>query len=396
MKRTIPIRYFIIFDVILTIIMTGYWTLTDTASNTLAIAAAIFIAALPLPYFLADLFPRYRGIRKAKSAGISLNDKTTLADVSNLDTVIINKAGIITAGKPKIVGLIPEGVSQLVLLTIAGSAEKNAKHPIGKAILKMAEERVYKLHSVAAANEIPSCGVEAIVSHTTIRVGRAQWLQAEGVHISAEILTKTDQIAQRGQIPVLVANGNFCRGIIVLEDAIIAESTFALHKLNRQQIKTVMLTGESRRLANAIGKAAGIDIIKADLTTDAIAREVQLLQAHGAMIAAISQKETSPLALATDLMVYLTTPAAEIKPPKDTIYIPSGQLWDFTILIDISRHYANSAKQNRHIAIIALIMMLAPALGLFHVCGGPFLPPLAALTGQITAIILIVINSWRH
>lgn len=396
MKRTIPIRYFIIFTVGLTIFMTGYWSITDTASNILDIAAAIFLAALPLPYFLADLFPYYRGIRKTRLAGISLADKTALAVAASLDTVIINKSGIITAGNPKIAGLIPEGVSQLVLLTIAGSAEKNATHPIGKAIFKMAEERVYRLHSVAATNEIPGCGIEAIISHTTVRVGRAQWLQAEGVHISAEILTKTDQLAQRGQIPVLVANGNFCRGIIVLEDAIITESTFALHKLNRQQIKTVMLTSASRRLANAIGKAAGIDIVKADLTAEAIPRELKLLQAHGATIAAISKKDTLTSALATDLMVYLTTPPSDINPPKGTIYIPSGQLWDFTILIDISRHYAKSAKQNRYIAITALIMLLAPALGLFHVWNGPFLPPLAALAGQIIAIMLIMINSWRH
>ena len=405
MKKQRSIIYFTLLALLLTIGMACYWYLDgEKLPTVLEAAASILLAGLPIPLWLTGRLPLARGTARAGQADIELETPAILADIHQIDTLVVAKSGVITEGKPYIAALIPEGVSQGTLLALAASAERDATHPVGQVIYNTALERHLRVQPLAAFNEIPGCGVEALVNRTPLRVGTPEWLQKEGVDISAELLTKADQLSLRGQLPVFVANGKYCRGIIALDDEIPQNTITSLHKLQRQKLNIIMLTSTNKRLASAVIKQTGIDEARHGLSIEDKAREVQLLKAHGAAIAMIGKDSSDEAAMTeADLTIQLGAsaprtgdPAKDIDQPQPaSIVLKSGLLWDFATLIAISDHTMDIIHQNRIIAVIAWLMLLPPAMGLLHAFGGPFLPPFGALAGQILAAVLIIGNSLR-
>lgn len=394
---------------ILALILAGgigyYWHSQGLAEiQVINAAAAVFIAALPFPYMLGRILPFARGARRAKKSDITLNSNSQLADIGNIDTLIIGRHGIVTEGHPYVANLYPAGVSANTLLALAASAEKEANHPLGKAIYETASQRGVQLLEASTFTEVPGCGVEAIVGRNSLRVGSIFWLKREGIDISADLITKNDQLAQRGHSTVFVANGKYCRGIISIDDALDQDSLTAIRKLQRQHIHTVMLTRENKRTAETIGKQAGLESVHGQLTLEGKLREIQLLKARGTGVAIVERgKVPDELRKAVDAVIELAParhpldkeagPASQENP--DAIYLQSGLLWDFAILQEIGRATLSRIKMNKVIFLISLAVMLPLAAGAFYPFGIPFLPAWGALAGQGLALLLVFINSLR-
>ncbi|TYZ22523.1 HAD-IC family P-type ATPase [Selenomonas ruminis] len=405
MKKQTSIGYFTVLAVLLAIAMSAYWLSAgeskETASN---IFLAIVIAGLPLPLWLAQSLPLARGAAKASKANIRLESPEVLATLDKINALAVSKGGIVTEGKPYVAGLVPAGLSQGTLLGLAASAEREAKHPFGQAIYQAAIARQARMQPLSASNEIPGCGMEALINRMPVRVGKAEWLLEEGVDITADLLTRADQIAQRGQSTVFVANGKYCRGIIVLDDNIPKETTDAFTQLQQQGIQIVMLSGDSRRTANAISKQAGIDTARSELTDQGKAREIKLLQTHGCTVAMIGNGVRDEAAMAeADLRIHLgplpekTGDAAHDidLPENSSIVLENNNLSDFLHLSKLSHKVMDIVQQNRIVALLFWLLLLPPAMGLVKTFGGPFLPPAAALTGQLCASLMILFNSLR-
>ena len=376
---------------------------TDTVLNA---AAAVFIAGLPLPYMLGKLLPYTRGSRQAQKNDITLAGDSQLAEIGNIDTLILARHNVVTEGHPYVASLYPAGVSQNTLLSLAASAEKQATHPLGRAIYETASQRGLQLMEASTFNEIPGCGVEAIVGRNSLRVGSLAWLKREGIDISAELLTKNDQLAQKGHCTVFVANGKYCRGIIAIDDALSDDTLKAIRKLKRQNIHMVMLTRENKRTADSVAKKAGLDAAHGQLTTEGKLREIQLLKARGTGVAFVGRGPVNPeIAQAVDALIELApltenNSAADAHLPSEpqnphSIYLQSGLLWDFAALQEIGRQTLSRIKLNKLIALITFILILPFAAGAFHDFGIPFLPAWGALVGQGLALILVTINSLR-
>lgn len=398
MKKQIPIRYIAALALLLAGGMSTYWLAAgETADDTLQIFLAILTAGLPIPLWLTRPLALFRGASKAKNQDIFLASSDVLPAISQIDTLAVSKNGVVTEGMPYVAALVPEGISQSSLLSLAASAERDSRHPFGQAIYQAASKRQLRLQPLTAFNELPGCGVEALTGRSSIRVGKAEWLQEEGVVIRADLLTKADQISQHGQTAIFVANSQYCRGIIVLSDTVSQDTITAFHKLQRQGIKCIMLTGDSKRTANAIRKQAGLADARPNLSPQDKARKIQSLQAHGAAVAMIGRGISNRLAMAeADIHIQIGAPEnnAATEPSADII-LQSRKIWDLTSLVDISRKTMAIVYQNRIVAGIAWLILLPPALGLFHAFGGPFLPFAGALAGQLLAGLLILINSLR-
>ena len=376
---------------------------TDTVLNA---AAAVFIAGLPLPYMLGKLLPYTRGSRQAQKNDITLAGDSQLAEIGNIDTLILARHNVVTEGHPYVASLYPAGVSQNTLLSLAASAEKQATHPLGRAIYETASQRGLQLMEASTFNEIPGCGVEAIVGRNSLRVGSLAWLKREGIDISAELLTKNDQLAQKGHCTVFVANGKYCRGIIAIDDALSDDTLKAIRKLKRQNIHMVMLTRENKRTANTVAQKAGLDAAQGQLTTEGKLREIQLLKARGTGVAFVGRGPIKPeIAQAVDALIELApltenNAAVDASLPSEpqnphAIYLRSGLLWDFAALQKIGQQTLSRIKLNKMIALITFILILPLAAGAFHDFGLPFLPAWGALAGQGLALILVTINSLR-
>ena len=407
MKKYMASLYLFALAIILTGIISYYWY-SQGLDNLLVInaAAATFIAALPFPYMLGKILPFARGARQAKKSDIILQNNSQLADIGNIDTLIIGRHGIVTEGHPYVASLYPAGVSQNTLLALAASAEKDATHPLGKAIYETASQRGVQLLEASTFTEISGCGVEAIVGRNSLRVGSIFWLKKEGIDISADLITKNDQLAQRGHSTVFVANGKYCRGIIAIDDALDNDTLSAIRKLQRQHIHTVMLTRENKRTAETIGKQAGLDSVHGQLTLEGKLREIQLLKARGTGVAIVERgKVPAELINAVDAVIELAParhpldkengqpPALQENP--QAIFLQSGLLWDFAILQEIGKATLSRIKLNTLISLIAFATILPLAAGALYPFGLPFLPAWGALAGQLLALLLITINSLR-
>ena len=407
MKKNRTSLYLFILSALLAAGIGCYWYNagldTITVLNT---AAAVFIASLPLPYMLGKHLPYTRGSRQAQKNDITMASDSQLAEIGNIDTLILARHNVVTEGHPYVASLYPAGVSQNTLLSLAASAEKQATHPLGRAIYETASQRGLQLIEASTFNEIPGCGVEAIVGRNSLRVGSLAWLKREGIDISAELLTKNDQLAQKGHCTVFVANGKYCRGIIAIDDALSDDTLKAIRKLKRQNIHMVMLTRENKRTADSVAKKAGLDAAHGQLTTEGKLREIQLLKARGTGVAFVGRGPVNPeIAQAVDALIELApltenNSAADAPLPSEpqnphAIYLQSGLLWDFAALQEIGRQTLSRIKLNKLIALIAFILILPLAAGAFYDFGLPFLPAWGALAGQGLALILVTINSLR-
>ena len=407
MKKNRTSLYLFILSALLATGIGCYWYNAGLDTITvLNAAAAVFIAGLPFPYMLGKLLPYTRGSRQAQKNDITLASDSQLAEIGNIDTLILARHAVVTEGHPYVANLYPAGISQNALLSLAASAEKQATHPLGRAIYETASQRGLQLIEASTFNEIPGCGVEAIVGRNSLRVGSLAWLKREGIDISAELITKNDQLAQKGHCTVFVANGKYCRGIIAIDDALSDDTLKAIRKLKRQQIHMVMLTRENKRTANTIAKKAGLDAAQGQLTTEGKLREIQLLKARGTGVAFVGRGPVKPeFAQSVDALIELA-PLTENNSTADidlssapqnphAIYLRSGLLWDFAALQEIGQQTLSRIKLNKMISLITFILILPLAAGAFHDFGLPFLPAWGALAGQGLALILVTINSLR-
>lgn len=407
MKKNRTSLYLFILSALLAGGIGYYWYSAGLDDITVLNAvAAVFITGLPLPYMLGKILPYTRGSRQAQKNDITLASDSQLAEIGNIDTLILTRHSVVTEGHPYVANLYPAGVSQNTLLSLAASAEKQATHPLGRAIYETASQRGLQLMEASTFTEIPGCGVEAIVGRNSLRVGSLAWLKREGIDISAELITKNDQLAQKGHCTVFVANGKYCRGIIAIDDALSDDTLKAIRKLKRQQIHLVMLTRENKRTADTVAKKAGLDAAHGQLTIEGKLREIQLLKARGTGVAFVGRGPVNPeIAKAVDAIIELA-PLTENRTNTDNelpsqpqnphaIYLHSGLLWDFAALQEIGKQTLSRIKTNKLIALIAFLLILPPAAGAFYAFGLPFLPAWGALAGQGLTLILVTINSLR-
>lgn len=425
-------------DVVLASGMAGWeFARTENLVSTLVVLLSVLFAASPLAYAASTPLVMYFAKSIAKKAGIEIARAKALDTLYYVDTLVVGKSGTVTEGKPFISELIPEGVMQSTLLATAATAEQKSEHPIARVICRTAEERNLRIQRVAAFNEVAGCGVETILNGKSLRVGRPKWLEEEGIQISANILTKVDQLAYRGKIPVLVSEGQYAKGIIVIEDIIDSAIPSIIRRLAKAGLSTVMFTGDSPRTASAIGKAASLSATRANLTPEGKAREIQLMRARGYTIAIAAPMELDEPALKeADLSIGLGRPMPEeadlIAPvnlmditdddedPNDPavrarkleqakqereellaqavkrfgIVLPEG-IFQLLPTLDIARMAHEIVRQNRYIAYAAWVLLVPPAMGLLAAFGGPLLDPLGAFIGMVAALIFVLLNSLR-
>ena len=438
MRKSIPIKYLMLADILLSCGMAVWeFVRSDNLVSTLIVLLSVLFAASPLAYAASSPLVLFFAKKNAKKSGIEMAKAKALEILYFVDTLIVGKSGTITEGDPIITELIPENIMQPTLLSLAATAEQSSNHPIARIICQTAEDRALRIQRVSAFNEVPGCGVETILNGSPLRVGRAKWLEEEGIKISANILTKVDQLAYRGKIPVLVSEGKHAKGIIVIEDRVESSIPSIIRRLSKLGLSIIMFTGDSSRTASAIGKAAALSATRPNLTPEGKAREIQLMRTRGYTIAMSGPwDQDEPAFQEADLSIGLGKPPKEEigslasinlmdvtdseEDPNDPaviarkaaeaeqerkekieqaihkfhLVLPDG-LSQLLPAIAIARQAHGLIRQNRYIAYLAWILLLPPAMGLLAAFGGPLLSPVAAFLGMLTAVLLILLNSLR-
>lgn len=295
----------------------GYWYIAGdiTVEAASEIFLGVFLAASPLPFIVSRMLIALRIKRRLRDSAIVCSRMGALTELLHVDTIAFNRNGTLTEGNVFISALVPEGMTQGSLLALAASAEREASHPYAHALYDTAVQRGLHLQRHSAARETESFGVEALIARTPVRVGKKEWLQEENIEISAALLTRADQLATSGQTPLFVSSSKYARGIIAVRDDVRAEVRRALNALKERGLSLILLTGETKRLANATGKELRISEVRSDLTGTDKAREIRLLQSRGAVVAMVGDAMADQAALrAADISI--GCPSSLEKPPS--------------------------------------------------------------------------------
>ena len=449
MKKMFSSFFHFIASVVLAAGAAGYWYIAGdiTVEAASEIFLGVFLAASPLPFIVSRMLIALRIKRRLRDSAIVCSRMGALTELLHVDTIAFNRNGTLTEGNVFISALVPEGMTQGSLLALAASAEREATHPYAHALYDTAVQRGLHLQRHSAARETESFGVEALIARTPVRVGKKEWLQEENIEISAALLTRADQLATSGQTPLFVSSSKYARGIIAVRDDVRAEARRALIALKERGLSLILLTGETKRLANATGKELRISEVRADLTSTDKAREIRLLQSRGAVVAMVGDPMADQAALrAADIsigcpsslekqptpededaprdplheeLIRTDNPQEEREPlmsPEDAAYFEAQTLRnqghstsytsDITLdasglpslvtLWDTCNAARARAKQNLWLSILFLLAFVPAAAGAFTFMDATVLPYPFVGGGLTLLLLLLIVNAVRE
>src|SRR5215831_396230 len=264
-----------------------WFTAGPPPALTLALVAAVsvLIIACPCALGLATPLSVMVGTGKGAQAGILIRSAEALETAHKLDTVVVDKTGTITAGRPALAGIRPAGRwSEAELLTLAAAAEADSEHPLAAAIVAGARERGLTLPAAAAFDSVTGKGVQATVAGHTVLVGTARLLGGAGVDTTA-LADDAAGLSAGGKTPVLAAIDGEPAGVLAIADPVKDDSAAAIAALHRLHAEVVMLTGDNATTAAAIARQVGVRRVLAEVLPEHKAAEIQRLQTEGRKVA---------------------------------------------------------------------------------------------------------------
>ena len=229
--------------------------------------------------------------------GLLIKSGAALETAHKLTTIVLDKTGTITEGRPAVADILPQGIGANELLRLAASAEANSEHALGAAIVEAARSRGLTLARAENFTSAPGRGIKATVEGRVLIAGNAAFLDENNV-IQAPAATPASTSAEAGKTPVYIALDGQFAGVIAIADPIKKTSAGAIARLREAGLEVIMLTGDNRRTAEAIAQQAGIETVIAEVLPDGKQREIKKLQAAGKIVAMVGDGINDAPALA--------------------------------------------------------------------------------------------------
>lgn len=357
-------KYFTIFTlfmVVCTLILSIY--LQKSPAFIFSLLAAIFVTGLFHAFISCTRIQFLTTLNKFARAGIFFKTPATIEQARHIDTVILGKTGILTKGHPVVTALQAEGITPKVLLALAASAEKDFDVPLARALVTSSIKNQAHLQRISSAQLLTGKGVGALINGDIIRVGKASWLEDEGVKISNELQIKAFQIAQEGGTPIFIALRKYCHGVLTLLDPLKYRCKAALALLQHMKINTILFTSDNKNTAKTIAKDLSIDQYRAELLPTDKAREIDLLHTHGLTIAAVGNADNDlPMLHAADIGVYLNNDIqANVVTAADVI-IPANSLYEVGEMISYCQYIMKKIHRSFLFSGLCLFFILVGIL----------------------------------
>lgn len=314
-------------------------------TSALEASIAVLVIACPCALGLATPTSIMVGTGKGAEHGILIKGGEHLENTHHINTVVLDKTGTITHGKPVLTDLVALRGSEDELLSLLASAEQSSEHPIAQGIVKAAEERSVQLHKIDAFEALPGFGIKANIDNKTLHVGTRKLMAIEGYNIS-EVQQQLELWEKEGKTAILAAYDGQLYGIAAVADTIKESSVSAIEKLKQLGIKVVMLTGDNTRTAHAIGQQVGIDHIIAEVLPEEKAHEIQKLKQAGHKVAMVGDgiNDAPALALA-DVGMAIGT-GTHIAMEAADITLISGNLHSIADAMTLSSKTMKNIRQN--------------------------------------------------
>ncbi|QUR66319.1 heavy metal translocating P-type ATPase [Mycobacterium spongiae] len=368
---------------------------TPALTQALVSAVAVLIIACPCALGLATPLSIMVGTGKGARAGILIRSAEALETAHKLDTIVLDKTGTITAGKPaltdvQVTGTLPEKE----LLTLVAAAESDSEHPIASAVVAGARDRGIDIPAATEFESLTGKGVRATISGHSVLVGTATLLAENGVD-TAELEHLSADLAGAGKTPILAAVDGEPAGALAVADTVKDDSVAAIAALRKLGLQVVMITGDNARTAAAIARQVGVERVLAEVLPDHKADEIRRLQAEGRRVGMVGDGINDAPALAhADVGLAIGT-GTDVAIEAADITLISGSLAGVVTAISLSRATMRNIRQNLFFALIYNAVGIPLAAGVLYPLIGLRLSPMIAAAAMALSSLSVVGNANR-
>jgi Cu+-exporting ATPase len=373
----------------------AWFAATRDPAFALTIFISVLVIACPCALGLATPTAIMVAAGKGAENGILIKSGEALETAHKIDTVVFDKTGTVTEGKPTVTDVLPaESVSECELLQITASAESGSEHPLGRAIVAGARDRGLPLSEADDFLSIPGRGIEARIEAKTVLAGNRKLMEERGVSLAA-LEAASDKLAADGKTPMYVAIDGRLAGIVAVADVIKATAGATVERLRKMGVAVVMLTGDNGKTAAAIAKQAGIDSVLAEVLPQDKADEVRKLQTEGRRVAMVGDGvNDAPALTRADVGIAIGSGTDVAMESADIVLMRSDPM-DVPTAINLSTRTIRNIKQNLFWAFGYNVVGIPIAAGALYLFGGPLLNPIFAAAAMSLSSVSVLTNALR-
>jgi len=360
-----------------------------------AAALAVLVIACPCALGLATPIAVMVGVGRAAGEGILIRNGEALERASRIDTVVLDKTGTLTRGKPELVEISAVDGDDARLLQWAASVEAGSEHPLAASILAAATARQLPLLPVAAFHAHAGLGVSAEIGLVPVLIGNRELLAAHGCAIPAELAARAADWQGLGRTVVWMAVAGQAQGLLAIADPLRADAAAIVADLHRQGLAVAMLTGDATATAMAVARAAGIDRVIAEVKPEQKLETIGRLQGEGRVVAMVGDGINDAAALARADVGFAIGSGTDVALASCDIALLHDSLGGVPAAINVSRATLRTIRQNLVAAFGYNVLAIPLAAGLFYPFTGWLLDPAIAGAAMAASSVSVVLNANR-
>lgn len=385
----------VIVVAVLTALAWWLWGPEPKLAYAIVNAVAVLIIACPCALGLATPMSIIAGTGRGAREGVLIKNAEALEMMEKIDTLIIDKTGTLTEGKPKLMEILPAaGFEADEVLKLVASLEKASEHPLAAAIVKGAQDKNIPLSTVTDFASVTGKGVMGSIDGRKVALGNAALLTSFGID-SAPLTESANQLRSKGQTAMFAAIDGKAAGIISVADPIKATTADALRQLKTEGLHIVMLTGDSKATAVAVAQQLGIEDVQAEVLPDHKSEVVRQLQAQGRKVAMAGDGVNDAPALAQAQVGIAMGTGTDVAMESAGVTLVKGDLLGIVRARQLSRATMRNIRQNLFFAFIYNALGVPLAAGVLYPFFGILLSPIIASAAMALSSVSVIINSLR-
>ncbi len=380
---------------IITFIVWGLWGPEPRLAHAIINAVAVLIIACPCALGLATPMSIMVGTGRGAMMGVLFKDAEALEVMKKVDTLVVDKTGTLTEGKPKLVSLVAvDGFHEQEALRLAAALERSSEHPLAEAIVRGAEERGIELPAAERFQSVTGKGVTGRVEGREVALGNLALLQDLQVD-PADLPAQADVLRAEGQTVMFLAIDGKAAGLVGVADPIKETTPEAIRDLHAEGIQVVMLTGDNRKTAEAVARKLGIDRVEAEVLPDQKADIVKQLQAEGHVVAMAGDGINDAPALAQAHVGVAMGTGTDVAMESAGVTLVKGDLRGIVRARRLSRATMRNIRQNLFFAFVYNSLGVPIAAGVLYPFFGLLLSPIIAAAAMSFSSVSVIFNALR-
>lgn len=371
--------------------------LGESLHFALTIAISVLVISCPCALGLATPTAIMVGTGRGAKQGILIKSAAALETAHKIDTVILDKTGTVTEGKPVVTDILPASVSRGELLTVAAALERLSEHPLGQAVITAAEQSGAAQNDFTASDYTPLAGrgFTAKINDKIYAAGNLALMAEQGVNVDADLQKKHEALAVNGKTPLYFAQGAQLLGIIAVADTVKPTSKAAVAQMKAMGLRVIMLTGDSAATAEAIRRQVDVDEAIAQVLPQDKERHVRRLQEEGRIVAMVGDGINDAPALARADVGIAIGAGTDVAIEAADMVLIKNDLLDVTRAVQLSRSVMKNIKENLFWAFIYNTIGIPLAAGVFYPAFGLLLNPMIAAAAMSCSSVSVVSNALR-